>query len=258
MPRDFAPERLARARSRLGSRCSRCREPGHQAPRCQNEPKSDEGRLCLDCGERPAIRKQLSCPRCRRGRPPLAELKTRFPSRCSRCGETGHNRTGCAATVPVLEHGPRWCSRCESAGAMHGRLHCGSCVAALRNERAEEDAEYATARAAQSLKSHLKKRGLTPGEFERRLLEQGGVCAICRQPETAVRRSSGKILRLAVDHDHETGEIRGLLCARCNTAIGLLDESHERLLAAGDYLRRAASTRIGQPVGDQVATPPEP
>lgn len=49
---------------------------------------------------------------------------------------------------------------------------------------------------------------LAPGEYERMLAEQGGVCAICGQrPKTR---------RLHVDHDHATGRIRGLLCFRCN------------------------------------------
>jgi hypothetical protein len=49
---------------------------------------------------------------------------------------------------------------------------------------------------------------------------QNGVCAICRKPESTLR--SGVLLMLAVDHDHKTGQVRGLLCNNCNRAEGLL------------------------------------
>jgi hypothetical protein len=48
-------------------------------------------------------------------------------------------------------------------------------------------------------------------------IAQAGICEICGEPETVKRR--GKLLRLAWDHDHETGRFRGLLCLRCNTLL---------------------------------------
>lgn len=60
---------------------------------------------------------------------------------------------------------------------------------------------------------YLKKRyGVTAEQFERMVNEQGGACAICGTIPT--RR------RLDVDHNHETGQVRGLLCMQCNTALG--------------------------------------
>ena len=64
--------------------------------------------------------------------------------------------------------------------------------------------------------------------------KQNGVCAICGNPETAT--SHGTIRRLSVDHDHETGEVRGLLCSKCNFALGLF-YSEGLLNSAKDYLR---------------------
>jgi Autographiviridae endonuclease VII len=78
------------------------------------------------------------------------------------------------------------------------------------------------------------KFGITPEEYERRLEEQGGVCAICRQPETVTWK--GKVRALAVDHDHETGEVRGLLCLKCNRGIGYFDDDADRLMAAVAYV----------------------
>lgn len=63
---------------------------------------------------------------------------------------------------------------------------------------------------------------------------QEGLCAICHQPETV--KYGDRVKDLAVDHDHETGEVRGLLCNNCNRALGMFGDSAERLLAAARYL----------------------
>jgi hypothetical protein len=68
------------------------------------------------------------------------------------------------------------------------------------------------------------------------LLAQSGVCAICFKPETSV--VNGKIKPLAVDHCHDNEKIRGLLCARCNQAVGLFGEDVNVLSNAIDYLRK--------------------
>jgi hypothetical protein len=78
--------------------------------------------------------------------------------------------------------------------------------------------------------------GLTPEQYDQMLLEQGGVCAICRQPETSER--DGKVMRLPVDHCHSTGRVRGLLCHKCNRAIGLLGDNVDLLSRAIDYLKK--------------------
>jgi hypothetical protein len=79
-----------------------------------------------------------------------------------------------------------------------------------------------------------RKFGLSLEDYNAMLEEQGGVCAICAQPETAIRQ--GRVLPLAVDHNHKTGALRGLLCTACNIGIGSLAESTERLNAAIAYL----------------------
>jgi len=69
------------------------------------------------------------------------------------------------------------------------------------------------------------------------LVEQyGDVCGICRRSETSKTRS-GELRRLAVDHDHITGKIRGLLCGDCNRMIGMAKDKIEVLEAAIEYLR---------------------
>ncbi|MFC5359558.1 endonuclease VII domain-containing protein [Azospirillum himalayense] len=67
------------------------------------------------------------------------------------------------------------------------------------------------------------------------LVAQGGVCAICRLvPEG----------NLHVDHSHTTGCVRGLLCRKCNTAIGLLQDDPQILKEAAIYLTRSSSGAI--------------
>jgi hypothetical protein len=73
--------------------------------------------------------------------------------------------------------------------------------------------------------------GLTEAEYTAQLTSQGGMCAICG------RRCKRK---LAVDHDHVTGAVRGLLCMHCNLGMGHFRDSTGLLLAALGYLRSKA------------------
>lgn len=86
------------------------------------------------------------------------------------------------------------------------------------------------------LNKHLLKHfGITLDEYRAMLDRQGGVCAICREPETM--RINGDLLRLSVDHCHDTGKVRGLLCCKCNQALGCFRHDVDRMLAAVDYLK---------------------
>lgn len=76
-----------------------------------------------------------------------------------------------------------------------------------------------------------KKFGMTIQQFEEMVMAQDGTCAICKQP-CRIRS------RLSVDHDHETGKIRGLLCSSCNSAIGLFLENPVALRRAAEYLEK--------------------
>jgi hypothetical protein len=71
--------------------------------------------------------------------------------------------------------------------------------------------------------------GITPEQYEEMLVHQNGVCAICGNPDKHGRN-------LAVDHSHETGKVRGLLCTHCNTGIGVLGDTADHLRAALKYL----------------------
>ena len=78
-----------------------------------------------------------------------------------------------------------------------------------------------------ALAQRAKKYGITPEQYEEMETAQAGLCRICeRVPVTSLR----------VDHDHETGRVRGLLCHDCNSGIGLLGDDRERIMRAAIYL----------------------
>lgn len=78
--------------------------------------------------------------------------------------------------------------------------------------------------------------GVDAQRYQEMLREQNGVCAICHQPETSPDKASGKTKDLAIDHDHETGAIRALLCSNCNRGLGLFNDSVELLAKAREYV----------------------
>lgn len=85
---------------------------------------------------------------------------------------------------------------------------------------------------------HLMRKFKITGEQYAALLNaQGGGCGVCGNKETHTY-PSGKLKDLSVDHDHDTGEIRGLLCFNCNQGIGRFQNDPVRLRAAADYLDR--------------------
>lgn len=127
----------------------------------------------------------------------------------------------------LLRHGFKWCPSCQSQCPLwyFPGAHCRACTAEKRHAS-----------------SSLAKYGITP-ERELELFElQRGMCAICRKRQ--VDR------RLAVDHDHKTNEVRGLLCKRCN---------HDLLGAAHDSLRilQAAVRYLTTPPAGGQWIPPE-
>lgn len=81
------------------------------------------------------------------------------------------------------------------------------------------------------------KYGVTEEWYQEMWALQGGACASCGQPETA-KSKTGELKMLAVDHDHGTGESRALLCQKCNTALGLLNDDEDVIEALLRYRRR--------------------
>lgn len=92
---------------------------------------------------------------------------------------------------------------------------------------ANSTAHHALNREVRRARHFAKKYGLSIAEYERLASEQAGACLICLATPDG---------RLHVDHDHGTGEVRGLLCGPCNTAIGLLGDDASRMERAAQYV----------------------
>lgn len=80
----------------------------------------------------------------------------------------------------------------------------------------------------------LKEYNLTPEAYTELLLKQACACAVCFVP------TSELTYKLYVDHDHVTGKVRGLLCQKCNSGIGMLQDTLTVVESAVEYLKRAA------------------
>lgn len=84
-------------------------------------------------------------------------------------------------------------------------------------------------RALRAARRNYSKYGITVADYWQLYRAQMGMCAICQNRRRGMRG-------LVIDHDHETGRVRALLCAKCNSAIGLLADDPEIIRSAADYL----------------------
>jgi hypothetical protein len=171
------------------------------------------------------------------------------------------------------------CNRCgetkdlsefhRAAGARDGhRGECKVCARLLRRENYEKNREIYIERArlwvrenpdrARATRKRRNARpevkrsardayyrrtyGVSADEFDAMLEAQGGRCAICKEmPE--------RLASMHVDHDHATGEVRGLLCLNCNQGIGKLKDDASLLLRAAFYLRHATTPLLETTAG---------
>ncbi len=81
-----------------------------------------------------------------------------------------------------------------------------------------------------------RKFGITLEQYHDMVILQNGVCAICKKVDEDIK--------LSVDHCHTTGKIRGLLCRRCNMALGLFGDDTQRMKSAIEYLGEASQLEM--------------
>jgi predicted HNH restriction endonuclease len=108
------------------------------------------------------------------------------------------------------------------------KSHCKDCV------KEQRKIYYSTPKGrkyAQEKSWRENGFNFTVEEYEEKLIEQGGTCAICNRD----KNKNGT--RLCVDHDHTTGQVRGLLCHDCNTSLGKFNDDTEMLQKAIDYIK---------------------
>jgi hypothetical protein len=168
--------------------------------------------------------------------------------RCSKCGEVKpldqyYAAKGC-------KDGLRGdCKACFSARAKARYAVKSDAIKAYVNAWRSENREHVRAwqkqynagRKRENRDAHLRRTfGITLEDFEALLVAQGGGCAICG-------RAAPEGTSLHVDHDHETGVVRGLLCFTCNGALGMFTENEEYLARATDYVSSGGFAPSGAP-----------
>ena len=152
---------------------------------------------------------------------------------------------------PVSDEGLKFCPSCNKVknifdfserkqkpqGKTNGdgyQSHCRRCSTDERlrwlrnNPESKRKAHY---------RHTFKKYGLTQSGYEKKSKEQNGLCAICQRPETKAK-TSGKVERLSIDHDHNSGKVRELLCSRCNSMLAFCNENVDTLKNAIKYLEK--------------------
>jgi len=137
----------------------------------------------------------------------------------------------------MIRNTPKRCSSCQKElprsdfhiyrAAKDGLCHyCKACLSNKRRQRCDKD--HGAGERNSSLRS---KYGITAADYETMLVAQKAVCAICGCPASDFKS------RFAVDHDHKTGTIRGLLCFHCNSGIGHFRDDVILLASAIGYLK---------------------
>ena len=124
--------------------------------------------------------------------------------------------------------------QCKARDKAYYRAHREAMIESKRRWRQAHLDEVAERSKSYRLE---QKYSLSVEEYDALLAAQGVVCAICGQPETA--RHRGKVRALAVDHDHNTGQVRGLLCSACNKAVERVDTVPDWSRRVARYLRKA-------------------
>jgi Recombination endonuclease VII len=158
-------------------------------------------KTCRDCGATKPLDDFYVNKGCRDGRRP----------ECKACNLAARAKKYRSDPRPAIERAQRW----QRENPERHRATQREYVASGR-------------KSASSRKSHLKRKyGLTLEAFDQMLASQGGGCAICGRPDAD-----------NVDHDHETGRVRGILCWNCNIAVGQFEDSVDRVVMAAGYLSR--------------------
>lgn len=165
---------------------------------------------CKECKRRPKVPGRHRCSTCALRHLPIGDQVAEARRRLAMVPEELRRKR--TPTIQKLApEGTGWCAGCQTFRDLEdfgkGATACRACASAKQHGAMIE-----------------KTYGLTPDQYEALLKRQGGKCAICR--------AKPKSKRLAVDHDHGTGEVRGLLCSRCN---------HDLLGSAWDSLAMATA-----------------
>lgn len=211
------------------------------------------GLVCARCGALKGANEFYASPLTRSGRQGV----------CKECFKLEMRQRRRGIIVPRVRNGvSKVCRRCgaekplaefyRDSAFKDGRgSTCKPCkedaTASWRSRNAAAVREAATAWRKKNLRrirAYGLKRiyGITLEDYDALLASQGGKCAICggSDPKGHIgwRGGQKKAEHMHIDHDHATGAVRGLLCADCNKAIGLLHEDPAIMKKAIEYIER--------------------
>lgn len=147
------------------------------------------------------------------------------------CGKCGQDKP--LAEFSRSKNKSSWCRACCAESARTWRQ--ANLEKARQYDRDRQDRQR-TGQAKEWARFYrwLTRHGLRPEDYHELFERQGGVCAICRNP--APERQF-----LHIDHCHETGKVRGLLCPACNMGLGQFRDRTDLLSGAIKYLEAAAT-----------------
>lgn len=234
--------KVHRKKSKDGT-CKKCGVDGKLIARqlcstCYKEYIEEKKKaVCIGCEELKPIKAMGMCHKCyqrylRHDDPTKGRVK-KGDEPCAHCGarpvHAKHFCANCYARFLARKTPERIKSRaigvCKDCGEekrIHAKGLCSNC--------------YSTS-------GRLVKMGLPENHYKTMYSNQNGLCAICGKPETYKNGyNKGKLKRFAIDHDHDTGEVRGLLCQRCNQGLGSFKDNIETLKSAINYLSTHASS----------------
>lgn len=196
--------------------CSCCGAP--YQPRNRREDAEYCSRACIDQA-RTARRRAEKNPNgwrtCDQCATPIEEKRSDARFCSGQCGQTWHNQQRAIekARLRAEEHPP--CPTCGGVVGPKRRVYCS------------RDCMY--------LARVPSNHGLTVPEFDALMVSQGNVCAICGVTDWGLTGPQ-------IDHDHESGAVRGILCVNCNNALGRFQDDPTRIRSAIAYLERHAVT----------------
>lgn len=113
-------------------------------------------------------------------------------------------------------------------------------IAASKARKQAYDKEY---RKTLGLRKAASQYKVSTEDLHSLLRMQGNVCAICKRPETR-KHQTGADMRLAIDHCHVTGNVRGFLCSTCNRGLGFFKDNIEIMKLAIDYLQSPPYSKL--------------
>ena len=222
-------------------------------------------KACSKCGVTKPLDEFHRSSRAKDGRKPMCKACTkeqaaayyRKPGVAERQKETHKRRKTSAAhraRVKAMQENPpdveKVCTACEvskpldefyrSQAGKYGReSRCKDCAKAAYRSRSKEYESRPERQAnayARNRRRQYAKYGITPEGYNAFFEQQSGRCAICGTDKPGGKGRKRNLF--AVDHDHDTGKVRALLCSECNVGIGLFRDDPDLLLRAIGYLAK--------------------